>query len=547
LILSGNTRPYLDPLTIYDELRLGMTHTTPLFGDLRDSGHETGASFLLFLRDSSGLNLVSDGASADLAVTASKPGAEIFINGVSYGTAPILASKLPVGEVLKVSGRADSLSGSAEVTLKPKEVRQIALKLEPMKANLFVGSSATDCGIFIDGISHGTVSDGIIRDILAGPHIVELKGTDVYFRQAIDLPGDETVKVDAEPWPVGKIAYAVAAGQSATIKDEQGISTDVKGSGVLENIAAGFASITTTDPGYGAQSMQLAVSQGQTVSYRLDPPGSILITGIPAGIVQVIIDGQRQQISGLTEYRLEGLNPDIKHSVMLLSRFTTEEISLSRDAIVEPEKETVLSVATGTFSFPWLPDDADVTLNGEKVQINRGATIRSVPLGASSTYPLSVSIPSIGTLRQPIVIEAGKDTAVPEIITTALDLLSTERTNDMRKLLLWHSHRTNGWISFGVGLLGAVGVGASYVLGSEAMSTYNAATTTGEAVAARKNVNLYGTLVAASAAIGGVGFFLTPIFWTTAPDRKKVQASIDTLDREIEGIEEATKDVGKGD
>jgi hypothetical protein len=36
---------------IYDEIRFGMSDTTPLIGDLKDAGHQNGASFLLFLKD----------------------------------------------------------------------------------------------------------------------------------------------------------------------------------------------------------------------------------------------------------------------------------------------------------------------------------------------------------------------------------------------------------------------------------------------------------------------------------------------------------------
>ena len=51
LALEGNRRPYLDPLMLYDEIRLGVAGTTPLFGSLKEAGHQEGGSFLLFLKD----------------------------------------------------------------------------------------------------------------------------------------------------------------------------------------------------------------------------------------------------------------------------------------------------------------------------------------------------------------------------------------------------------------------------------------------------------------------------------------------------------------
>jgi hypothetical protein len=54
LALEGNMAPQLDPLMLYNQVRLGMKRTTPLFGDLKDSGHQDGASFLFFLRQEPG-------------------------------------------------------------------------------------------------------------------------------------------------------------------------------------------------------------------------------------------------------------------------------------------------------------------------------------------------------------------------------------------------------------------------------------------------------------------------------------------------------------
>jgi formylglycine-generating enzyme required for sulfatase activity len=48
--LEENSKPYLDPLMMYDDIRLGITATTPLLGNLKDTGAQDGASFLLFLK-----------------------------------------------------------------------------------------------------------------------------------------------------------------------------------------------------------------------------------------------------------------------------------------------------------------------------------------------------------------------------------------------------------------------------------------------------------------------------------------------------------------
>ena len=49
-VLSRNVSPYLDAFTLYNEIRLGVSGSVPLLGSLAGTGHQEGASFLLFLR-----------------------------------------------------------------------------------------------------------------------------------------------------------------------------------------------------------------------------------------------------------------------------------------------------------------------------------------------------------------------------------------------------------------------------------------------------------------------------------------------------------------
>jgi Tol biopolymer transport system component len=53
LALEGNRQPYLDCLMLYDQVRLGVSGSLPLFGALKDAGHQEGGSFLFFLKEES--------------------------------------------------------------------------------------------------------------------------------------------------------------------------------------------------------------------------------------------------------------------------------------------------------------------------------------------------------------------------------------------------------------------------------------------------------------------------------------------------------------
>ena len=68
MALEGNNKPYLDPLEIYSQIRLGISRTTPLFGNLKDSGHQEGGSFIFFLRDDQ-LSMVAPQSSTRYKVT----------------------------------------------------------------------------------------------------------------------------------------------------------------------------------------------------------------------------------------------------------------------------------------------------------------------------------------------------------------------------------------------------------------------------------------------------------------------------------------------
>lgn len=60
ICLKRNNNPYIDPLMIYNEIRLGMKNTTPLFGELKETNHQEGASFLLFLREKEDNDIKTD-------------------------------------------------------------------------------------------------------------------------------------------------------------------------------------------------------------------------------------------------------------------------------------------------------------------------------------------------------------------------------------------------------------------------------------------------------------------------------------------------------
>ena len=540
LALLGNTQPYLDPLMIFGQVRLGMKRSTPLFGDLKDSGHQDGASYLLFLRNPGDIGtaqvsgLAPASGSGELSVSASMEGAEVFVDGVSYGKSPALARGLPSGRPLKVSARLGAFSGFSEITLEANELREVSLELERMKSNLLVATGEKTVSVFIDGEAKGPLGSGLFRELPAGEVSLELKGEGLYYQGRVSLKGGETTKVSAEPRPVGSLAYEAPADAWITIV-ATGYHQKLGGTGKVENLAVGRYRITTADIGYGAVTQNIDVAKGKTVSFRLEAPGAVEIHGIPSNVAEVSSGTKTLPTEGKDSVVLPGLVPGkstIIHFKLLADiGWTNDELRVTPRA-----GETLrVEAPSGRLSFEWLPASAKVLLNAEElpVALSPASPALSATILARG-YHLTVSMPGIGTYSERVEVVSGSERSVTGLTTFVLDTLKAQRVK--RRAL-----DTSGWVSLGVGLLGAAGAGAGYFLGAQAMDAYKNATVSSDIAAARDKADLYGGIFTASAIIGGAALGLSPLLWTSGPSKKRVEASMRELQAQIDALQRATR------
>jgi Caspase domain len=79
--LKRNRSRYLDTIMLYDEIRLGMKSTMPLLGALGGTGHQEGASFLLFLKEGSSASEKPVGA----VEVESGTGGLLYLDDALYG------------------------------------------------------------------------------------------------------------------------------------------------------------------------------------------------------------------------------------------------------------------------------------------------------------------------------------------------------------------------------------------------------------------------------------------------------------------------------
>jgi formylglycine-generating enzyme required for sulfatase activity len=78
LALQENGKPYLDPLSIYNEIRWGIKDTLPMFGYLKGTNHQEGGAFLFFLKDK------KTDKPADVIAVESKTGRKAYKNNKDY-------------------------------------------------------------------------------------------------------------------------------------------------------------------------------------------------------------------------------------------------------------------------------------------------------------------------------------------------------------------------------------------------------------------------------------------------------------------------------
>jgi len=110
-LLERNIEPLLDPVSMYERIRLGVTQTEPLLGSL--PGNEQGASFVLFLRTGAS-------ESSPTAATSTPPTTPTITITRSYGS---LAVSVATAGTLYLDGKPmGDLPAGAKATLDTVEV-----------------------------------------------------------------------------------------------------------------------------------------------------------------------------------------------------------------------------------------------------------------------------------------------------------------------------------------------------------------------------------------------------------------------------------------
>ncbi len=613
-LLERNDTLLLDPMSMYERIRLGVSQTMPLLGTL--PGNEDGASFALFLRSATlvargedsageGQSAAAQADKADLMIKADQEGTEVLVDGVSRGFAPVLVRKLQAGRTLKVVARTATMAASADIILEPGDLRELSLSLQALEGKLYVASNEAAVNLFIDGIDMGPLGSGLFKSLPAGGKKLELKGKDLYWTAMTNISPNETTEVKAMVHPVGSVVIDAPSDAPIWIEGPDW-RIDRVGGGRIANIGAGSISLGAGGAGdYLLVTTVLDLGRGGDLHWVPWKGGQLDLTSIPAGALcqidgaqwtadngkmEGIAPGTRQLLFTKPGYRdcaqaatvrlgkstkvsvvLERLAPAVLlvpdygiglfpksdagseitairpqgASTMAWSvpagipsrlRFASAyaeriDIPVLETTFTENEQRS-LDLASGGILLPWIPDGARVTIG--KVPVlelgNEGAS-----RAWSRVLPPGEYLVTVGDRYSGMATVVPGRTVEPADYRSAMSArLGEEVESLLRKMAARQCSTTAGWFGIATGILGAVGTGVVYYLGSEAMLAYHSAVTTLDAEAAWAKVSRYESLFPAAAAIGGAGFGLTLALWPGRPDPGALRHSMDQLETGIE-------------
>ncbi len=301
-----------------------------------------------------------------LIAASDPPGAEVTVDGVSYGTTPALVTALPLGTYRLTFALAGYKTKTVEVSVKDRTPVKTTVSLTSDTATLQVACDIPGVEVSLNGVPRGTAPCTIDR-IPAGE--VELsasaKGYKPYVRKMRLAEGEsQSVTVQLEIRP--------ASLKVVSIPDKARVYVDntFRGTAPLDipEIDAGAHRVRVELKGHdpNARNIELQPGESSVEEFRLaSNTGSVLLTTDPDGVTVLVdgnevgrttpAEGQGQGISA--PYPIDGLAVGA-HVVKLVKpgfKEKTQEVSVVRGEM------TTLSVKLPRL---FIPNYEVVTANG---------------------------------------------------------------------------------------------------------------------------------------------------------------------------------------
>jgi hypothetical protein len=198
------------------------------------------------------------------------------------------------------------------------------------------------------------------------------------------------------------------------------------------------------------------------------------------------------------------------------------------------------SLATGALTVK-LVSDAMVVLAGKSILVSARSPLSIADVGVGGVT-VHVEYSDGQTEDKTVTIVADQTTVVefsylaPDESAAKIAALTSERQKAQGKLALRGTMNGFAWASFGLGIAGVGATGLSYLLGSQAYTSYKSAATTSDTDSARSQVELQGTIFPVSLGVGIAGAVIGASLMFLPPKKEAIQASIKSLDDQIAAL-----------
>ena len=331
-----------------------------------------------------GLAAVPAGApSSRLNVTSQPDGAEVVVDGVSRGTAPLSVRDLAPGAHrvrLRLPGYEDR---DCIVTTGGEPVAECRGTLEEEKGLLLLKTVPEGCDVLLDGVSIG-VSPRLVTNLATkDTHRLRLR-KEGYLDQDIE------VKFRGRTPLVREERLVLSSGTIDIASEPSGAEVTVNGivRGVtplrVSGIPKGRAVVKFRLDGYGEEVRDLAVNAGdeQNLPVVLKPlPGTLNLRSVPDG-ARFYLDGEAR---GKAPLALSGLAPGRYEVRAELEGYGTVTRTVEIGNGASASEEFRLSNVMGRLEVRTIPVGAQVVLDGRAQGVTRSSDAAAE---ASDAFPI---------------------------------------------------------------------------------------------------------------------------------------------------------------
>ena len=548
-LLESNTEACLDPLAMYDRIRRGVTQTLPLLGTL--PGHESGASYVLFLKGSgaaASTAALKPRTTFALTVDVSQKDTDVYVNGEWKGQTPLELSLQPGAIEVGLSGPFVR-PWSTKAAGKAGEGIRLAPKLPALGAiSLDAASLPSELVVMLDGVE-------VEASRLVGGLPTE--------------PGTRTLRIEGPLYRTWETAVSVKAEELSLVKPElvfktasirmPGLPPDatvsVAGQGFAKSGSAGEPAlfrdlrlgdyaVTISHPLWSsAWSAKLNLADEK--EYELDAPtGWIELPRPPSGAlvslngkrIKTMTQGEREATLPLLagRYRLEVSGTYLKSSqsdlVVEAGRPSVAALRYEEIGFLDLSGNPGLEVAILGTGAPSLPSRLG---EGLRLALPGGSYAVKAKRGEDIDWPWSTSISVLPGSKVSYRIPPQAETwstawRIREEEASLASFKTDFDTSSARR----KSRTTIGIAALATGGLSGAAAGIFYFLGSQAMSAYQSSTSTSDALAQRKTADLYSTLFLASASLSGAGLGIGGLAFATVPSTAAIERRVsESLER----------------